>query len=61
MIKKADVVITYKNSVINIKGPGIDAEVLVSTSELKKMYWGKAGRGSVTVTIADAPVPPVVK
>jgi YbbR domain-containing protein len=50
-IENVPVKITYKDDVIILEGEGIHAFVKIDGSELRKMYWGKAGKGTVTAKI----------
>jgi len=43
--------ITYKNDVITITGECIKASVSLTGGELRKLYWGKLGKGKIKAAI----------
>lgn len=43
-----DVTITFKNDVVQITGNGMKANLVVTSSELRKLYWGKVGKGKIS-------------
>lgn len=59
-----NVVVTYKNDKITIKGETFVMEGILAGSELMQVYWGNTGKGSVKLTLnvpdkptkADEPV-----
>lgn len=51
-IENVPVKIIYKDDVIILEGEGIHAFLKINGKELRKMYWGKSGEGTVTANIA---------
>ncbi len=50
-VDQVDVEITYKDNKITCTGPGVEAVLTIEGSELRKLYWGKKGKGTLNVDI----------
>lgn len=51
-IKDTKVTISYKKDMITISGEGVEYSLEISSSELRKMFWGKNGSGILSVKLS---------